>query len=1195
MKNLYSLLLLFGALNLSAQLPDWSTAPDFSLPDLNDDYHELYDYLDDGYSVILDFSATWCGPCWNYHQTGVLEDIYDEYGPGGEDKVMVFMIEADPGTTPPCIYGPSGCSGGSIGDWTAGVSYPILNPEAAEAAEVNNDFNINYFPTLYGVAPNGDIVEFGQTSFDTWEAWVAESFQMHNTTWETNEEDCTASFIDLIPGGGHGQIEYEWSNGATTEDLYNIPPGEYTVTMTDDNNYELVFGPIEIENNNGGELSLLDMGHVLCNDGLDGYIQVEMTEGSGDYSYDWSNGETSPEIDDLPAGEYEVVATDLNTGCEFFMEFEIEEPEALEYDYEVIQPECGVSDIGSVEFYVDGGTWPITFFLEDYDTRDEYIELEPGSYTVTIMDINGCELETETFEIFTADAPQAYSSATGILNCVTDSVGIAIDSSSAGPDISYAWFDPAMSYIGDDSLTTVGVPGVYTLEVTNSNSGCVTSSAVMVMSSYEEPMAIAEASSNIDCNNSTAQLVASGVMSEDTNLVFTWTTMDGSFVSSPVEAEVTVSAAGTYDLSVVNVVSGCEATSSVIIESSEVPELEVYGEYEFCAGESATLCADKESNESLSWFVDGVMIATADCIDISMSSTVEAVLSNDDTGCESVEVVEVISNEAPEVQISGNNQFCELSTAELCLDNIGADASVVWQRNDGTIISDLTCVTIDFEDVITATVTNMTTSCSASQDIETVQVAAPEIVVDGNAAFCEGSVTTLCVSNTNGTITWRENGVDLGSFQCIDLNIATELEVEFIDAVTGCSDMTTIETSVVEVPEIYIDGSGLLDCDQGSVDLSLSGNVPNSVINWMDESFNIIGNTEYLTVTEPGIYTVTLISVEGCEVSQQYMVAYDPDDLPSVSIDYEADDFAFDFNSGSTESFNNILWDFGDGTTSTDMNPMHEYAEAGFYTVTLSVTNDCGTAVETVDLAAYTALQLTTVTTDVSCYGDRDGRISLNVFGGIPPYEYEWSDPLNMLVDADASSLAAGAYTVIVSDAVGQTIEETIELSEADELLLTGGSDFDGVTMSGSIWLEVEGGTGDYSFAWDNGSTEQNLTDLAPGEYTVIVTDAAGCTETITIVVEDTTSTFELDILESFNVYPNPAVDNATVNIELSESAQARVSVYNVLGQSLHQEYTSGSSINVDLDVSNWDNGLYIVELSAESKVIVRKLIVENN
>ena len=87
MKQFFSLvaaaMISFGAF---AQLPDGSMAPDFTATDINGVEHNLYSYLDSGYQVILDFSATWCGPCWSYHTSGVFSELNATYGPAAPTK-----------------------------------------------------------------------------------------------------------------------------------------------------------------------------------------------------------------------------------------------------------------------------------------------------------------------------------------------------------------------------------------------------------------------------------------------------------------------------------------------------------------------------------------------------------------------------------------------------------------------------------------------------------------------------------------------------------------------------------------------------------------------------------------------------------------------------------------------------------------------------------------------------------------------------------------------------------------------------------------------------------------------------------------------------------------------------------------------------------------------------------------------------
>lgn len=147
--------------SLFAQLTPGSTAPNWTYTDLNGNSWDLYTLTAQGKTVFIDVSATWCGPCWNYHNTHALRDIYDAYGPTGTvvpNEIMCFFIEGDAATT---IADLNGTGSNTQGDWVTGTTYPIIDP-GAQTNSFNSAYAIGYFPTVYKVCPDNKIYEVGQ-------------------------------------------------------------------------------------------------------------------------------------------------------------------------------------------------------------------------------------------------------------------------------------------------------------------------------------------------------------------------------------------------------------------------------------------------------------------------------------------------------------------------------------------------------------------------------------------------------------------------------------------------------------------------------------------------------------------------------------------------------------------------------------------------------------------------------------------------------------------------------------------------------------------------------------------------------------------------------------------------------------------------------------------------------------------------
>lgn len=161
-----------------AQVVTGNLSADWTLTDINGVSHNLYTYLNAGKTVFIDISATWCAPCWGYHESHAFDSVWANHGPAGAPGVsgtttndcMVFFVEGDGATSEACLHGSTGCvdpnnSNTSQGDWVTGVNHPIINPTSTTTPSVNafNDiYNLGYFPTCVMICPNRSMTEVDQ-------------------------------------------------------------------------------------------------------------------------------------------------------------------------------------------------------------------------------------------------------------------------------------------------------------------------------------------------------------------------------------------------------------------------------------------------------------------------------------------------------------------------------------------------------------------------------------------------------------------------------------------------------------------------------------------------------------------------------------------------------------------------------------------------------------------------------------------------------------------------------------------------------------------------------------------------------------------------------------------------------------------------------------------------------------------------
>ncbi len=166
--------------------------------------------------------------------------------------------------------------------------------------------------------------------------------------------------------------------------------------------------------------------------------------------------------------------------------------------------------------------------------------------------------------------------------------------------------------------------------------------------------------------------------------------------------------------------------------------------------------------------------------------------------------------------------------------------------------------------------------------------------------------------------------------------------------------------------------------------------------------------------------------------------------------------------------------------------------EAGDYTLTAGDDGVCvGFKTFTIS-AVILPLVLTYEATDILCNGDNTGSINLGIQGGCAPYAIMWDGGLS---GENPMNIAIGTYGVTVTDDKGTVVSESIEIKEPPSLTLASQNVTESTGSDGSISIVVSGGTGAYDYSWTPGplANSNTVSGLAPGSYTVVVTDAMGC------------------------------------------------------------------------------------------------------
>src|SRR5690554_568459 len=376
-------------------------------------------------------------------------------------------------------------------------------------------------------------------------------------------------------------------------------------------------------------------------------------------------------------------------------------------------------------------------------------------------------------------------------------------------------------------------------------------------------------------------------------------------------------------------------------------------------------------------------------------------------------------------------------------------------------------------------------------DIDIEDTPPPTLTIHKQNILCNGDVTgTASVVVKDGTppytYSWS-NGET--TFALTDLPAG-----DYTITVTDANNITVTEVVSIEEPDellsniIYND----ISCNgngDGSASVNPSGGIAPYAVLW---STGDITNT--ITNQAAGQYSVTITDANGCEVTEDFEII-EPDVLEaSIGAQTNVTTYLGNDGSATVDVTGGTLpytysWSPSGGTDETASN-----LTAGTYTVTVTDAGGCMVD-QTFVITQPIPLMVSLVSkTDVTCFGGNDGQITVDVIGDHAPYTLAWSPSGG--TGYTASNLTAGTYTVLVTNAIGETVTDTYTITEPSTMTVSVGSIVNvscNGNNNGSATVAVLGGTAPYSYTWSNGETGSVAVNLTAGNHFVHVADANGC------------------------------------------------------------------------------------------------------
>jgi gliding motility-associated-like protein len=949
----------------------------------------------------------------------------------------------------------------------------------------------------------------------------------------------TTGAVNLTVNGGTPPYSFVWNNGATTEDILNVPVGSYSVIVTDSKGCSasvaaLVTGPSAAV---GG--SIVTQTNVSCFGGNNGAVSVIGTGGVAPYEYKLGSGifQPSGNFGTLTAGSYSLEIRDVNM-CSFILSFNITEPLAALSGNIISQTDvlCYGDATGSVIINGKGGTSPYEYNIDggNFQLSATFNSLTAGVHNIIVRDKNLCTFSLSV-NIVQPGSPLVCTvvSQTNV-KCNGEKTGV-VTVAGAGGTASYTYSLDGGSFRASGYFEKLGA-GAHDVTVRDFNLCQYKVTVNITQPAY--PLAVTTSHTDVLCMGGTTGTITALPSGGTSPYTYSWNTI-------PVQTSNQASGlpAGSYTVTV-NDNNGCvtsgagtisqpTALSAALIVSSVSCNGGNDGSINLTVSNAASPISFLWNNGATTEDLDGI---TAGTYSVSITdakgctANASAVISEPEALAGSIDVVDAAC-------FGENTGSCHLTIS-------GGTLPYTFIWNNGAATKDINNLPAgNYSITVTDSHScNIVINASVNQPSSAL---ASSITSSSDVTVYGGNDGSATVSGSGGTPPYQYS-LNSGAYQANGTFISLSAGVYTLTV--RDTGMCTSDVSVtITQPWIPLTGNIVSQTNvpckggvNGSVTVAGWGGTLPYVYSLDGGMFQASGTFDSLGT---GTYTIRVRDAALDIIN--ILVTISETEAMNIAVSGE-DIYCFGGSTGSVTALvsgGTAPYSYSWNTIPVQDTSTATSLPAGIYIVTVTDANGC-TASNNVIISQPAADMTVSITpVNVLCTGGASGSATAVVTGGLPPYVYSWDTPSEQTKET-ATDLSSGTFNITVTDSYGCIRTGSVNITEPQSVTI--GSTIISATCpdsdDGSITLAVTGGTGPYYVIWSDGVTTQNRPKVMPGTYSAVVTDQNNCAESIIADVDFTFSSGCLVIPQVITPNNDGFNDEWRIrNIDLYPDAEVRV------------------------------------------------------